>query len=168
MKNCDPMEVSRTLTTQISKGAFLTVKAGDELNTMTIGWALIGVIWMKPVLMVAVRNSRHTFSIMEKASDFSVSLPLGDDMKEGLMFCGTKSGKNVDKFRECGLIPLASQKIISPVMKAKGIHLECRICYKTPMNPSLLDPDLEKLYPAKDYHTLYFGEIMACYEMDAD
>jgi len=168
MKNCDPMEISKTLATQIGKGAFLTVKAGDELNTMTIGWALIGVIWMKPVLMVAVRNSRHTFSIIEKASDFSVSLPLGNDMKDNLMFCGTKSGKNVDKFKEYGLIPLAPQKIISPVLKAAGIHMECKICYKTPMNPAFLDPDLEKLYPAKDYHTLYFGEIMACYEMGAD
>ncbi len=70
MKKCDPLAISETLTTRIKKGAFLTVKAGDAMNTMTIGWGLIGFIWQRSVFMVAVRDSRHTFSIMEKAVGF--------------------------------------------------------------------------------------------------
>ena len=84
MKNCDPIAISETLTNRIKKGAFLTVKAGDSMNTMTIGWALIGFIWQRPVFMVAVRNSRHTFSIIEKAVDFTVTVPTGD-MKEAVI-----------------------------------------------------------------------------------
>jgi flavin reductase (DIM6/NTAB) family NADH-FMN oxidoreductase RutF len=166
MKNCDPLAISETLTTRIKKGAFLTVKAGDSMNTMTIGWGLIGFIWQRPVFMVAVRDSRHTFSIMEKAVDFTVSVPMGN-MKDALAFCGSKSGRDLDKFKASNLIPVAAQKTVSPVLQLPGIHLECRILFKTPMDPTYLDPALEDLYPAKDYHTLYFGEIAACYETDA-
>ncbi len=79
---------------QIMEGAFLTVKVGTELNTMTIGWATIGFAWRKPILMVMVRNSRHTFSIIEKAADYTVSAPNGN-MKKAIAFCGTKSGRDV-------------------------------------------------------------------------
>lgn len=165
MKQCDPFAVSQTLMTRIQKGAFLTVRAGEALNTMTIGWGLIGFIWQRPVFMAAVRDSRHTFTIIEKASDFTVSVPTAG-MKEALMFCGTKSGRDVDKFKACNLVTMAGQQTISPALKLSGIHLECLIRFKAPMNPALLDKALEELYPAKDYHTLYFGEIVACYEID--
>jgi len=165
MKECDPLSISPTITKQLQKGAFLTVKAGDALNTMTIGWGLIGFIWQRPIFMAAVRDSRHTFSLMEKAADFTVTLPSGN-MKDALMVCGTKSGRDLDKFKACGLVPAPGRKTVSPVLKVPGIHLECLIRFKAPMDPSHLDPALENLYPAKDFHTLYFGEIAACYETD--
>ncbi|HEY9159587.1 MAG TPA: flavin reductase [Desulfomonilia bacterium] len=165
MKNCDPIISSETLINRIKKGAFLTVKASDLMNTMTIGWALVGHIWRRNVFMVAVRNSRHTFSIIEKAADFTVSLPEAD-MKDAIMFCGSHSGRDIDKFKACNLTPVAAQQTISPVLQIPGLHLECRICFKAPMDPVYLDPAFDDLYPAKDYHTLYFGDIVACYETD--
>lgn len=165
MKIFDPLSLSEILSKRIQKGAFLTVKAGESVNTMTIGWGLIGFIWQRPVFMVAVRDSRHTFSLMEKAEDFTVTVPTGN-MKDALMFCGSKSGRDLDKFKACNLSIAAAQQAISPVIQAVGIHLECRIRFKAPMDPAYLDPALEELYPAKDYHTLYFGEIIACYETD--
>jgi hypothetical protein len=108
MINCDPLTISETLTTRIKKDAFLTtVKAGDSMNTMTIGWALIGFIWKRTVFMVTVRNSRHKFSIMEKAVDFTVTVPDGS-MKDALMFCGSNSGRDLDKFKACNLTPVAA------------------------------------------------------------
>lgn len=163
MKECDPLSIAPAITKQLKRGAFLTVRAGDALNTMTIGWGLIGFIWQRPVFMVAVRDSRHTFSIIEKAKDFTVTLPT-ENMKDALMTCGTKSGRDLDKFKACGLTPVSAQKTLSPVLKVQGIHLECMIRFKAPMDPKYLDPALEDLYPARDYHTLYFGEIAACYE----
>ena len=104
--------------------------------------------------------------IIEKAADFTVSVP-GEAMKGALMFCGTKSGRDVDKFKACSLVPVEAQQTVSPVLMLKGIHLECLIRFKAPMNPALIDSALEELYPAEDYHTLYFGEIVACYETEA-
>jgi len=165
MKKRDPLSLSEMLTRRIQKGAFLTVKAGESLNTMTIGWGLIGFIWQRPVFMVAVRDSRHTFSLMEKAEDFTVTFP-SENMKDALVFCGTKSGRDTDKFKACNLSTAAAQQTGSPVIKAAGIHLECRIRFRSPMDSTYLDPVLDELYPAKDYHTLYFGEIVVCYETD--
>jgi flavin reductase (DIM6/NTAB) family NADH-FMN oxidoreductase RutF len=165
MKQVDYMAVAEKAMAEIKKGVFLTVKAGEVLNTMTIGWATIGYVWRKPIFMVAVRDSRHTFGIIEKAADFTVSVPM-TDMKDAVMFCGTKSGRDYDKFKECNLELAASQKVISPIINTAGIHFECKIMFKTAMDPVYMDPEYESLYPEKDYHTLYFGEIQACYEIE--
>ncbi len=163
MKEVDYMAVADKAMKQIKKGAFLTVRSGEKLNTMTIGWATIGFVWKKPIFMIAVRDSRHTFGIIEEAVDFTVSVPSGD-MKAAVMFCGTKSGRDYDKFKECRLNTADGRKTASPIIDIPGIHFECRIVFKAPMDPVYLDQTYEDLYPEKDYHTLYFGEILDCYE----
>jgi flavin reductase (DIM6/NTAB) family NADH-FMN oxidoreductase RutF len=164
VKDLDYMSIAEDDLKKIRKGAFLTVKAGEALNTMTIGWATFGFIWQKPIMMVAVRSSRHTFGIMEAAKDFTVSVPAGDLGKE-TAFCGTKSGRDLDKFKMCNLEIISGNRVISPIIKTTGHHYECKIVYKYAMDPAYLDKNYESsLYPQKDYHTLYFGEILACYE----
>jgi flavin reductase (DIM6/NTAB) family NADH-FMN oxidoreductase RutF len=164
VKYLDYMSIAEEAITIIKKGAFLTVKSPSALNTMTIGWATFGLIWQKPIVMVAVRSSRHTFGIIEAAKDFTVTVPTGNMIKE-TAFCGTKSGRDVDKFKACNLETAASQKVHSPIIKTIGYQYECNIVYKSAMNPALLDHNYDrKLYPQKDYHTLYFGEIVACYQ----
>ena len=163
MKDRDFMSVAEDAMVKIKKGSFLTVKSGDRLNTMTIGWATIGFCWRKPVFMVAVRDSRHTFTIIEEAVDFTVSIPSGD-MKKEIMYCGTKSGRDKDKFKECSLQIADGRTVTSPIIDVAGLHFECRIVYKTAMDPGNMTTDFEALYPDKDYHTLYFGEITACYQ----
>ena len=165
MRKVDYMSVAQQVMAQIKKGAFLTVKADDQLNTMTIGWALVGFVWKKPILMLAVRDSRHTFGIIEKAVDFTVSVPT-TDMQDQVMYCGTKSGRDVNKYKECNLELVDAQMVITPLIKTPGIHFECKIVYKTAMDPKFLDKECEGLYPQKDYHRLYFGEILACYETE--
>ena len=165
MREVDFMTAYEGVMKQIKEGAFLTVKAGEALNTMTIGWAAIGFAWRKPIMMVMVRNTRHTYSLIEKAADFTVSVPTGN-MKKEIAFCGTKSGRDVDKFKECRLKTAASQKVGSPIIQISGIHFECRIVYKNAIDPTQLTRDYDQIYPEKDYHTLYFGEIQACYEVE--
>ncbi|OGV75388.1 MAG: hypothetical protein A2340_13310 [Lentisphaerae bacterium RIFOXYB12_FULL_60_10] len=116
--------------------------------------------------MVAVRDSRHTFSLLEKTDNFTVSIPAGDAQNDAVMYCGTKSGRDVDKFKECGLRRKTAQQVQSPILDIAGVHYECRIVYKSAMDNTFLDSNLERLYPRKDYHTLYFGEIVACYETE--
>ncbi len=166
MKDVDYMGVAEDSMAKIREGAFLTVKSGNALNTMTIGWATFGVVWRKPIMMVAVRLSRHTFGIIEAAKDFTVTVPAGDMRKETAL-CGSESGRTVDKFKACNLETAAGRHVASPIIKTRGRHYECRIVYKSAMDPAHLDGDFDaSLYPRKDYHTLYFGEILACYETD--
>jgi flavin reductase (DIM6/NTAB) family NADH-FMN oxidoreductase RutF len=160
------MKVAEKAMTQIKQGAFLTVKSGETMNTMTIGWATIGYVWRKPVMMVAVRLSRHTFKIIEAADDFTVSVP-SSGMRKEIAFCGTKSGRDHNKFEACNLQILDSQKVVTPIIKVPGVHYECKIVYKSAMVPAYLNRDYDAtIYPEKDYHTLYFGEIMDCYEIE--
>ncbi|MCJ7809469.1 MAG: hypothetical protein MUP26_04315, partial [Desulfobulbaceae bacterium] len=58
-----------------------------------------------------------------------------------------------------------ARKTESPIIDIPGIHFECRIVFKAPMDPVYLDESYQELYPEKDYHTLYFGEILDCYEI---
>lgn len=148
----------------IDKGAFLTVESRDQLNTMTIGWALMGICWRKPILMVAVRDSRYTFGLMEAAEDFCVSVPTTDKRDE-IFYCGTKSGRDVNKLEECGLTTRPGRQSTSPIIDVPGLHIECRIVYKNALEPALLNQGYHAIYPEKDFHTLYFGEIVACYEI---
>ncbi|MHB9096217.1 MAG: flavin reductase family protein [Syntrophales bacterium] len=166
MKDVDYMSVAEDSINRIKEGAFLTVKSGNGLNTMTIGWATFGIVWSKPIMMVAVRSSRHTFGIIEAAGDFTVTVPVGGMDKE-LAFCGSKSGRDGDKFKECHLETTGSRRVSSPIIKTVGRHYECKIVYKSAMDPAHLDKGYDSsLYPKKDYHTLYFGEILACYETE--
>jgi flavin reductase (DIM6/NTAB) family NADH-FMN oxidoreductase RutF len=164
MELVDYMAVAPEVMSQIRAkgGAFLTAQAGDDINTMTIGWAVLGVIWGKPILSVLVRKTRHTFGIIERAKDFTVSVPFGGMGKE-LAYCGTKSGRTRNKFAECGLDVVPSVDVHTPIIGCAGIHFECRIVYKSPMEPANLIEEYRHLYPQNDYHTVYYGEIVNCY-----
>ena len=164
MKQREYTEQAAKVMERIKQGAFLTVKADNIVNTMTIGWATIGYIWQKPVFMIAVRDSRYTFTLLEKTDNFTVTIPADDQHNKALIFCGTKSGKEIDKFKQCNLLQKPARCIESPIIDIPGIHYECKIVYKSAMDNAFLDSGLEKLYSNKDYHTLYFGEILACYE----
>lgn len=155
-----------TLMDNLTKGALLTVKANGTVNTMTIGWATIGYIWRKEVFMVAVRDSRYTFELIENSDDFTVTIPTDSQYKKAIAFCGTKSGRDHDKFAECSLKTADARIVDSPIIDIPGIQYECKIIYKSAMDPAFLDEELESLYPEKDYHTLYFGEIVSCYQTD--
>jgi len=167
MGNVNYLSVAEKVIQQIkSKGAFLVAMSKDDekINIMTIGWAAIGYMWSKPIMTVMVRKSRFTHRIIEKASSFSVSIPT-DDLKEALNFCGTKSGRDFDKFKECNLTIVPAQKVDTPIVKISGFYYECKIVCKNEMNPDFLCKEYkEDVYADNDYHTFYFGEIVACYK----
>ncbi|NLG33598.1 MAG: flavin reductase family protein [Syntrophomonadaceae bacterium] len=160
-------EYAGKLLAQLPKGAFLSVRSGNNINTMTIGWGAIGYIWAKPIIIVAVRGSRYTYELIEKATDFSVSVPLDDQLKHSLAGAGAQSGRNLDKFAAFRLTAAQGKTIASPVIKECQLIFECRIIFKHPVDPSALNKELnDKFYANQDYHVLYYGEILAQYTND--
>lgn len=149
------------------RGAFLTVKHENEINTMTIGWGTIGYQWGKPVFVVLVRKHRHTFNLIDNTDNFTVTIPLDDSLKSELSFCGTKSGRDFDKFKECNLELKSGNTINTPIInKPNTLTYECKIVYKQEMNSEFLDsPIKNSAYPREDYHVLYYGEILDCYKL---
>ena len=161
----DPLATAPRALERTKAGAFLTAQAGSYVNVMTIGWAQIGYMWSMPVLTVAVRSSRWTHQVLERARDFTVTVPW-DDMSEALAFCGSQTGAKMNKIEACGLSLSHPFHVETPTVWCRGLHYECRIVCKTPLDPALMSRRLKSIYPSKDYHTFYHGEIVACYETD--
>ncbi len=143
------------------RGAFLTVKSNDKVNSMTISWGNIGFEWKKPIFTVLVRKSRYTHEIIEKETEFSVSIPFKDDFKSALALCGSKSGRDMDKVKESGLSLKEGEKIKVPSIEGCEMVYECKIVYKQDMDLSLLSNEIkDSVYSDNDIHTIYYGEIV--------
>jgi len=168
MREVSFQDLSKDFLSQLVKGAFLTVKADEKVNTMTIGWGNVGYIWNKPIMMVPVRYSRHTYSMIDGSDTFTVSVPVEKDMKKELAFCGTKSGREMDKIQACGLSLSPGQLVKTPIISDCELHIECKIVYKQAMEPGTLDQGIRDLkYKNGDYHVMYYGEIVKAYYLDA-
>ncbi|WP_371365428.1 hypothetical protein SRRS_02110 [Sporomusa rhizae] len=150
----------------IPKNAFMTTAHGGKTNTMTIGWGGVGIMWGKPVFTAMVRQSRFTKELVEKSGEFTITLPL-TEMKEALALCGSKSGRDMDKIAAANLTVIAGQAIATPVINAPGLHLECKVVFKQTMTEENLATEHQtKWYANGDYHTFYFGEIVAAYKTE--
>ncbi|MEC9484697.1 MAG: flavin reductase family protein [Candidatus Izemoplasma sp.] len=150
---------------QLDKAAFLTTKVGDKVNTMTIAWGGISLVWHKKVFVVFVRYTRDTYDMLEHSDAFTVSIPKSDTLKEEWVYCGRHSGRDVDKITECNLTLLPGRQVNVPVIKECETHYECKIIYKQAMEPSNIPDDVkDRFYKKHDYHVMYFGEILDSYQ----
>ena len=154
---------------QTGKGVLLTTKADGRPNTMTIGWGTLGIEWGKPICTVFVRKSRYTKELLDKNGEFTVNVPMGEIDKNILAVCGTKSGRDMDKFRELGLTEEAPETISVPGIRELPLTLECKVIYKQDQDPNAIARENDDRYYAKgtanegDYHTAYYGQILAAY-----
>ena len=156
-------DYAKEVTQILSKGAFLTTEVDGAVNTMTIAWGTVGFMWGKPVFMAMVRPSRFTYECLEKSQQFTVSIPF-KDMSKALGICGSQSGRDTDKLAAANLTTVPGKKISTPVIADCGLHYECKVVYKQEMVAELLAADLqEKWYASGNYHTLFYGEILATY-----
>lgn len=148
-------------------GLFLVSRGkGGKPNAMTIGWGLLGTMWRRPVFVVAVRLSRHTHRLLEESDSFTVCLP-GKGMEDWLEFCGTKSGRDVDKFKELGMTAAKGLEVEAPYIEECPVHFECEIVYRNEMKPGQLRKAIEDdVYPGKDMHVLYYGEVQGVYAVE--
>ncbi|WP_066637707.1 flavin reductase family protein [Desulfolucanica intricata] len=164
IKNIKYNEYTKELLERLPKGVFLTVRDKEKLNTMTIGWGTVGYIWQKPIFVVSLRYSRYTYQLIEKAKEFTVSIPLNNDLNKALSICGTKSGKDINKFTECNLSADPGQVVSTPVIGECDLFYECKVVYQQAMEPALAAESIHKsCYSKGDFHVLYYGEIVASY-----
>ncbi len=139
------------------------VCAGDQSgsNGMTIGWITIGSSWSRPICAVLVRPSRYTHKFMESGDSFTVNV-LPEDLQGAVDLFGTESGRDMDKFAEAPLTATKGLMVASPYIAEASLVVECRIAFKQPMDRSLITADwVEDFYGGEDYHTIYYGEILA-------
>ena len=153
-------EVFRVFGTQ---NALLTAGDRDVCNTMTIGWCQLGRLWSIPVCTVYVRPERYTYAFMESHDYFTVSvLPLSD--RQTAQVCGTKSGRDIDKIKECGLT-MRRGAGDAPFFDEAEWVLVCRKLYAQDLDEScVLDERVLHHYGAKGgWHRAYTGEVVEAY-----
>ncbi|MBF9015936.1 MULTISPECIES: flavin reductase family protein [unclassified Oceanispirochaeta] len=146
------------------KDKCLLLCAGDlekgDYNAMTVAWGSMGVMWHKPFTQIVVRPGRYTYEFMEKYPDWTVSV-LPESYRSDITLMGLKSGREMDKIAESGLTLCGSAKIGAPAFEEAELILECRTMFRDVMKPeSFVDQSLDKNYPQKDYHIIYYGEIL--------
>jgi len=144
-------------------GDGILLVAGDPPNPMTIGWATVGHIWSKRIITVMVRPVRHTYTLMESVKDFSVCI-LPHQYRDALNICGTRSGRNTNKFAICELTIEKCIRADAFFIAEATIHFECRIVHEHLLDPAALDPGIiKRYYPMKDFHMVYYGEILGIF-----
>lgn len=138
-------------------------KKNGKRNVMTIGWGFVGVMWRLKVFVVLVRPSRFTHEFVEDGGEFTVNVP-SEGMEKAVAHCGEVSGREHNKFKESKLHLVKGKKVKVPVIKECRIHYECRVIHKLKLNPRLVPDKVKKrFYPKNNFHTVYFGEILAAY-----
>jgi len=147
----------------IDKSWFL-LTAGDKdyFNTMTAAWGSFGILWKKPVITIFVRPTRYTYGFTEKNKYFTLSF-FNESYRSILNYCGTKSGRDVNKVRETGLIPISTETG-NVFFEQANLVFECKKIYFDDLKPdNFLSDNISKNYPLKDYHRFYIGEIINCF-----
>lgn len=141
---------------------WMLVTAGtkDRCNTMTASWGGLGIIWNKPVATCYLRPQRYTREFVDHEEHFTLAF-FGEEHRKALAFCGSKSGREVDKVAECGFTVAASD-CGAPYFEEAELALVCKKLYTGEIDPAgFHDAALrEKNYPNHDYHKIYIGEIV--------
>ena len=139
---------------------WMLVTAGslEDWNTMTAAWGGLGYLWNRDVSFAFVRPNRHTFLYTEKYEYYTLSF-FPEKYRDALNYCGTHSGRDVNKAEETGLTPLLVENKSVSFAEAKLVLL-CRKVYARNIDPScFIDKELDTLYPGKQYHRMYVGEV---------
>ena len=136
------------------------VTAGNEekFNTMTVSWGGLGEIWGKDVAFIFIRPQRYTYEFLEKEEYFTLSF-YGGEFKDALKICGSKSGRDIDKAKECGFTPAFIDGTVT--FEEAEYTLVCRKMASQFIDPAgFIDSSIENNYANKDYHKEYVVALL--------
>ena len=175
MKNkIDVLDYASHILKETKKGIIITTKSNNKVNAMTVSWGTVGIKWGKNIFIIFIRENRYTKTLLDENPEFSVNVPINAIDSNIIKICGTKSGFNTDKIKELNLT-LEEPNIISvPSIKELPLTLECKVIYKQKQDSLQIPEDIKrKFYPQdvdssfcganKDFHTVYYGEIVDSY-----
>ncbi len=148
------MLVTACTTSKDEEGKIITGRA----NTMTASWGGMGILWNKAVATIYIRPTRFTKEIIDSSETFSLSV-LGEKYKTALNYCGSHSGRNEDKIKQCKLD--VEYMNYTPWIKQAKIAFICKKLYAQELDPNCFtDPSIcDKNYRKNDFHTMYIAEI---------
>ena len=121
-----------------------TVVGNDgKPNIITLGMYM-PISVNPPLVCIGVAPQRYSHGLIEETGEFVINTP-SIDLEEQMHYCGVKSARDVDKWKETGLTPMPSLKVKPPRIKECFGHLECKVV---------------QTHVCGD-HTLFVGEVVA-------
>lgn len=166
LKKCDVKSVEGNVFSMIGdQWMLITAGTADHYNTMTASWGGLGVLWGKNVATCYIRPQHYTYEFAEESDYFTLCF-FGEEYRKALTLCGTKSGRDIDKRKECGFT-LAVGAGNTPYFQEAELVLVCRKKYWQDLDPThFMDENIEQHYPCHDYHRMYIGEIVEAYQKE--
>ncbi len=103
----------------------------EEYNLITVAWT--GTICSEPPMCyVSVKPERHSHGIIARTGECVINLTTAS-LARATDWCGVKSGRDYDKFAECGLTPQASAVVAAPSVAESPVSIECRVNRMVPL-----------------------------------
>ncbi len=156
----DPKALNQNVFSAIGdQWMLITAGTADKCNTMTASWGGLGMIWGAPAATCYIRPQRYTKEFMDREEYFTLTF-FGEEYRRQLQLCGSRSGRNTNKVKECGFT-VAAAECGAPYFEEAELVLVCRKRFAQPMDPDRIPQEIKtKWYPKQDYHILYIGEIV--------
>ena len=163
----NPYEYATAIVQANPKGILFTTKSGDEVDTMIIGWGLIGNIWGTPTFTAFVRLSRHSRKLVEESGEFTINVPEGKIDPQIFKVAGTESGRDVNKIEKLGLTLVEPEVVATPGILECPITLECKVMYAHQIDTAdIPEFAVQSFYTGEgqpDEHIAFYGQIVASY-----
>ncbi len=134
---------NKTTTPIVSPAVVVSVGEWNESNLITLAW-VARVVSEPPVMSISIRPSRHSCSLIEKLGEYVINIPNTDQIRE-MDFCGTRTGRKVNKWKELNLTREKGSKVKVPLIKEFQINIECKVVKKIKHGT----------------HVIYLGEVLA-------
>ena len=150
--------VETTLTLIGDKWMLITAGTAERCNTMTASWGGLGVLWGAPAATIYLRPQRYTKEFVDREEYFTLAF-FGEEQRKALTLCGSKSGREVDKVKECGFT-VAQAQGGAPYFEQADLVFVCRKRMVVPMDPAAMPQDVKEKWCENDYHIMYWGEIV--------
>ena len=159
-KKIDPKQLDKNVFSLIGdQWMLITAGTSEKCNTMTASWGGLGVIWGAPSATCYIRPQRYTKEFVDREDYFTLAF-FGEESRKALQLCGSRSGRDIDKVKECGFTVQAAE-CGAPYFQEAELVLVCRTLYTQDQNPACVLPAGEDaILPHYGYHTLYIGEIV--------
>jgi len=117
-------------------------KENNRSNPIALGWKM-QTSFKPPMVAISIGKTRYSHKLLMETGEFVLAVP-GEDIVKEVLFCGTHSGRNMDKFQKAGLTPREA-KIVKPnLIEECVVNLECKVSG----------------YLETGDHTIFAGEVL--------
>lgn len=97
----------------------------ENYNIVTVAWT--GTVCSDPAMTyISIRPERHSYEIINRTKEFVINIAT-EDLVKATDFCGVKSGRDINKFKEMRLTPEKASKVSAPLIKESPINIECKV-----------------------------------------